>query len=197
MLEKATQTNQTGNSNISVNGNGNCLRQQNNTNNGSISVYQLPERLSLSKTLIYDLLNKILKDQPDFEVPYSLELPSGINEKLKFNNAHRYAEISEEYSDDYAQLDDVMKDFPGGTKIVKMLHYMFIKVAALNPDGTIAPCNGDDQLDTMREELISKIKNDYRFNEEPPCDEDIDQFVIALMVYGISKCKVLVTPEKG
>ena len=54
--------------------------------------------------------------------------------------------------------------------------------------------DGDSQLDSIKSSLCDMIVADSRFDASKHPIEKIEQFCIALIAYGISKCKILETP---
>lgn len=173
-----------GNGIYQVNGNGNTIAEK------LIVHGQRP----LTHSLIHELLDIVYSQPLPKSVDYSLQGPVQIHEKLRFNNAQKYISIIDNHSDDYAQVDSVMKDYPNSEDIVKRLRDMFLDVANFDEDG--APCvgNGNEQLDSIKSNLVEIIVADAHFDADRHTAEQIEQFCIALIAYGISKCKILETP---
>lgn len=152
-------------------------------------------RRPLTHSLIHELLNIVYSQPLPRSSDYSLRDPVQIHEKLRFNNAEKYISIIDNHSDDYAQVDLVMKDYPNSEDIVKRLRDMFIDVVdEFDENGNPCVGNGNGQLDSIKSNLADTIVTDSHFDAESHTAEQIEQFCIALIAYGISKCKILETP---
>jgi len=181
-----------GNGNIQVDGASNTISSNTTTN-----VFILPNtKQPLTKSCIYDLLQIIISKKASGNDSFSLVPPAEMNRKLVFNNAPRYMKKFENHSDDYARLDEVMKEFPDSEDIVKKLRDMFFDVADIGHDGILYVGNGDAHLDRMADGLQSLIKNDVNYDINTTSIEVIEQFCVALLAYGVSKCKILVNPAE-
>ena len=88
----------------------------------------------------------------------------------------------------------MMKDYPDSENIIKHLRDMFLDVAEFDKDGSPCVSNGDKQLDSIKKNLKETIAFDSHFDKEKYTDEQIEQFCIALIACGISKCKILEKP---
>lgn len=148
----------------------------------------------LTHSFIHELLDVVYSLPSSRDDTYALQQPAQMRVKMKFNHAVRYMAIVENHVDDYVRLDEVMKDYPNSEHIVKKLRDMFITVEARDEDGYPIVGDGDAQLDCIKHELFNLIINDSKFDAEIYPREIIEQFCIALIAYGISKCKILETP---
>ena len=175
-----------GNDNVQIIGSNNVVA-------GSVLV--MSEIQPLTHSLVHELLDVVYSQPSPKSSDYSLRNPAQIHEKLRFNNATKYISIIDNHSDDYVRVGDVMKDYPNSEDIVKRLRDMFLDVVD-NFDDNGNPCVGDGnaQLDSIKEKLVRMIIADANFNADNHVSEQIDQFCIALIAYGISKCKILETP---
>ena len=171
-----------GSHNIQVDGNYNIIADR----------LIVPGQRPLTHSLIYDLLDCV--DLNSKNTNYSLQDPVPMKDKLRFNNAMKYIHIIDNHSDDYAQVDLVMKDYPDSEKIIKHLRDMFLDVAEFDKDGTPCVSNGDNQLDSIKKNLKETIAFDPHFDKDKYADEQIEQFCIALIACGVSKCKILEKP---
>ena len=158
------------------------------------STLVLPLQRTLTHSLIHDLLDIVYSLPSSADNSYSLQEPAQIRAKLRFNNANRYVSIIDNHVDDYVRVDEVMKDYPNSEDIVKKLRDMFLKVADLDDEGNPCVGNGDAQLDRIKDDLYNTIINDSKFNVDAHPAEKIEQFCIALIAYGVSKCKILESP---
>lgn len=149
---------------------------------------------TLTHSLVHELLDIVYSFPASEDDSYSLRDPSQMHEKLRFNNAHRYLLYIDNHFEDYARVDEVMKDYPNSEHIVKKLRDMFIKVAFIDDDGNRCVGNGDEQLDAIKSELFETIVIDSKYRAENHPTELVEQFCFALIAYGVSKCKILETP---
>ena len=171
-----------GSHNIQVDGNNNII----------VDSLIVSGQRPLTHSLIYDLLGIVYLNSKSTN--YSLQDPVPMKDKLRFNNAMKYIHIIYNHSDDYAQVDFVMKDYPDSENIIKHLRDMFLDVAEFDKDGSPCVSNGDKQLDSIKKNLKETIAFDSHFDKEKYTDEQIEQFCIALIACGISKCKILEKP---
>ena len=154
----------------------------NNNNFFNIQGYQRP----IVKTKLFQLLKIVQNSNIYYNSEFSLELPSEMFEKLSFNNAPVYSEIFVEYVEDYYELDVVIKnEFENSERIIKRIRGLFLKQVIKIPD------NGDKQLDEIRKEIKELIFCDPNFVGSDIEEEEVDQFAIALLQYGVAECKVL------
>lgn len=173
-----------GDGNIQVDGNGNIVA----------STIVLPSvHRPLTHSLIHDLLGLFNALPVPLEGDYPLRPPVQMNDKLRFNGAVKYTQIIDSNFVDYARVDEVMKTFPDSERIVRKLRTMFLNVASYDEDG-LCVGDGDSKLDAIKEGLIETIIYDSKFKAEDYTVELIEQFCIALIAYGVSKCKILEAP---
>lgn len=172
-----------GESNIQVLGDGNFVNP----------TVIFPQRV-LTHSLIHDLLDIVYSLPSSKDDSYSLQTPAQLHEKLRFNGAYRYMAIIDNHVDDYVRVDEVMKGYPNSEVIVKTLRDMFLEVAVFDDEGTPCIGDGDSQLENIKDNLYSTIICDSNFDADSYPSEIIEQFCIALIAYGISKCKILETP---
>lgn len=173
-----------GSDNTQVIGDGNLIN----------STIMLSMQRTLPHSLIHDLLDIVYSLPPSEDDSYSLQDPAQIRAKLRFNNALRYMSIIDNHVDDYVRVDEVMKSYPNSEDIVKKLRDMFLKVVDFDDEGNPCVGDGDTQLDSIKDGLYNTIINDAKFDANKHPVEKIEQFCIALIAYGVSKCKILETP---
>lgn len=101
---------------------------------------------------------------------------------------------SHEYSENYARLDSVIKEFPDSEAIVQRLNKMFVNVADVRDDGKLCVGNGDAQLKLIENEIYNMIVNDASFQADEVPEEIINQFCVALIAVAVAKCRVLLRP---
>ena len=159
--------------NIQINGDGNVF---------SIQGYKRP----LVKTKMFKLLKIVQNSNLDSNYEFSLDLPTEIFDKLSYNNAPIYSELFADYIEDYIGLDSVIKnEFENSESIIKRIRGLFLNQLKINPN------DGDKQLDSIREEIKELIFYDPNFLQSDIDEEEVDQFAIALLQYGVSECKIL------
>lgn len=189
MIDK-TKTLARGNDNTQISGDGNI-------NNSSIThnYYASGNQLPLSKSKMYELLGSFMRSQVSESEDYSLKLPAEMNRKLRFNNASIHIEIFETYSEDYACLSEVIADFPGSELIVRKLREIFIRHAPRDNSKNRVIDDGDECLNHIEAEVKEIIISDKDFNATEYLREEVERFSIALVAYGVSKCKILENPD--
>lgn len=173
----------------SLEGSGNV--QLSGNNNTVLTVLSSASKV-LSKTRIYELLEIVVDSDIPKSKNYSLKPPVYIESKLIFNRAPKYINKFRNHADEYNRLSEVIKDFPNSEDIVKKLNDLFLDTAAFSAEGVVLVGDGDDQLDAINEKLKQAITSDQRFVLRNYTEEDVEQFCIALMEYGVSKCKILI-----
>ncbi|VDN34280.1 unnamed protein product [Cylicostephanus goldi] len=182
------------NNHLSAGGDGNAqVVGDNNTVTNNITI--IMSEAFLPPSLVRDLLDVVHSLPKSSNTQYSLEMPALMQNKLKFNNAPRYMRRIKNHSNDYACVDEVMKDYANSETIITTLHDMFIDVASLDDDGNLRVDNGDEQLQQMEDELFKIIVQDSRSREKEYPQEKIRHFCIALIACGISKCEILLKPS--
>lgn len=170
--------------NTQIIGNNNCV------NKTMVIANQQP----LTHSLIHELLD-IVYSLPDSEDDsYPLRNPVQIRTKLLSNDARRYISIIDNHVEEYVRVDHVMKDYANSEVIVKKLRDMFLKVAEFDKKGKPRLGNGDSQLDKIASSLFETIVTDSKFEANRHPRENIEHFCIALVAYGVSKCKILEAP---
>jgi len=161
-------------------------------NISNLTVFQYMPQRPLTHSLIHDLLDVVYFLPASDDDSYSLQLPAKIPDKLQFNNAAKYMRIIDNHTDDYMRVDDVMKEYPNSEDVVKKLRDMFLDVAIVDGEGNPCVGDGDAQLDQIKVHLIDTIVTDSKFDANLYPIETIEEFCIALIAYGVSKCKILV-----
>lgn len=151
-------------------------------------------RRPLTKTLMYKLLQIMITFTEPTSDDFPLIPPPPIDKKLIYNHAPRYLNIINEYSENYARLDSVIKEFPDSEAIIQRLHKMFVDVADVRDDGTLRVGNGDAQLKLIENEIYNVIVNDAGFQADEVPEEIINQFCVALIAVAVAKCRVLLSP---
>ena len=161
-------------------------------NNNTVLTVLSSSSGALSKTRIYELLEIVVDSDIPKSKNYSLKPPAYIESKLVFNRAPKYINKFRNHADEYNRLSEVIKEFPNSEDIVKKLNDLFLDTADFTVEGIAIIGDGDSQLDAIGEKLKHAITSDRRFGLRDYTEEDVEQFCIALMEYGVSKCKILI-----
>lgn len=160
------------------------------------SLFVMPgTRHPLTHSLIYELLVIVYESPLLDKESYSLELPVPMKEKLVYNKAPKYRNLFANHSEDFALVGSIMKDFPDSETIIKKLRDMFLDAANYDDNQNLVVGNGDEQLDTMKNQLSELIQNDAKYDSERHRTEEVEQFCIALLACGVDSCNVLVRPD--
>lgn len=191
--DKPTQTSQSAIGKVATNITG----DSNSYDSHDINIYQPvssgPHR-PLTKTLMYKLLQIMISSTEPTGEDFPLTPPPPIEKKLIYNHAPRYLNIINEYSENYARLDSVIKEFPDSEAIIQRLNKMFVNVADVRDDGKLCVGNGDAQLKLIENEIYNMIVNDAGFQADEVPEEIINQFCVALIAVAVAKCRVLLRP---
>lgn len=162
LRDKPTQTSQSAIGKVTTNITG----DSNSYDSHDINIYQPvssgPHR-PLTKTLMYKLLQIMISSTEPTGEDFPLTPPPPIEKKLIYNHAPRYLNIINEYSENYARLDSVIKEFPDSEAIIQRLNKMFVNVADVRDDGKLCVGNGDAQLKLIENEIYNMIVNDASF----------------------------------
>lgn len=157
--------------------------------------YSSPPHI-LTKSKIYDLLNTML-DFTDTNNPnYKLEYPEDINPKLKHNRANKYIPRFHRKAKTLGTFNAVLNGFTDSEKIVSTVQSCFEDFADFNEDGTLALGNGSKQLDEVSAQLFIRITRSANFDNDRFATEDIEEFILVLMLHCVWKCKLLQNPKK-
>lgn len=165
LRDKPTQTSQSAIGKVATNITG----DSNSYDSHDINIYQPvssgPHR-PLTKTLMYKLLQIMISSTEPTGEDFPLTPPPPIEKKLIYNHAPRYLNIINEYSENYARLDSVIKEFPDSEAIIQRLNKMFVNVADVRDDGKLCVGNGDAQLKLIENEIYNMIVNDAGFQAD-------------------------------
>ena len=168
---------------------------RNRVNSPITNVFILPDNIRpLSKSTTHELLRAFLNSQGTAESDYSLQIPAEMNEKLLFNEAPTHADICENHSDDLVCISEVIGDFPDSEKIVRKLRDIFLRYVPRVGAQRLHE-NGDECLDCVEREVRDVVQKDKDFSPQSCPIEELERFSIALVAYGVSKCKVLENPN--
>jgi hypothetical protein len=152
----------------------------------------------LTENEVFDLLKLFMDNVTN---PTSLmdtsTLPAKLDTKLIFNNAKRHKLIFENHSQDQELLNQVIEEnVTNSESIIRSVKDIFIEIANLNDDGKPIVGDGDEQLNSIETKIYNIIVNDRKYSSNMYKNEKIKQFIIALLAYCVSKCQILINPEK-
>ena len=163
-------------------------------NNIQKIMMQIGSKEGLTHSVVHDLLALVYSGSLSADSELPLDVPIGMNDKLRFNNANKYIRIIRNHSDDYSKVREAMGEFPDSEKIIKKLGDLFFIAADYNADGELVVGDGDKQLDAIKDRLVQTILEDVDYNPHVHTREDIESFCIALVACGVSRCIVLKKP---
>lgn len=167
----------------------------NRVNSPTTNVFNFTDNTRpLSKSTTYEFLRAFLNSQSAVRSDYSLQIPAEMNEKLLFNEAPIHADIYENHSDDLVCIGEVISDFPDSEKIVRKLRDIFLRYVPRVGAQRLHK-NGDKCLDCVERKVQDIIQKDKDFSPQLCPIEELERFSIALVAYGVSKCKVLENPN--
>lgn len=154
---------------------------------------------ALSKSDIADLLDAVKNRTPKEgnEEEESEGPPKGLNKKLRFNNVKTWKAIFDEDCTYYADIAEVMEDFPASDDIIRHLHTMFCKRQPNHELG--GRIQGDKLLSDLHDELLAEVDNssanwDEALSERKFSQSTISEFVSSLLKRAVVLCKVLFVP---
>lgn len=147
---------------------------------------------TLTKSEVSELLDlfwSIDRDElPEYDVS---KLPSGVLEKLAYNNAMRYKVHFENHALDYAVIEQVMGQYTNSQSIVCFVRDYYIKSGIVNEKGDIMMDDGNSCLDFVFSKIKNHILNSENFSKKQITDQKLESFCYGLLQYCISRCKVL------
>jgi hypothetical protein len=147
---------------------------------------------NISRSEMLDLLESFANSDINIYKKYSLKPPIELNKKLEYNNANGYKELFNDNSIMIYNLSDVISDFEDSELIILKLKHLFIdEKAHFNK----FPINGDIILGNIIKKISKTIQSDARFPVQKFSSEQIEQFSISLVQFGISRCKILDSPK--
>lgn len=188
MVNKSVQK-QNGNSNVNQDGDGNYnIRNQYNFSGGS--------RI-LAPTKLFAMLKIFLDSKIEPTASFSLDLPAGLYYKLDYNNSPKYSNIFMYSLEDYKNIDTILKDnFANSQLIIQKMQVLFFNHCSYDENNKPIPDNGDCILDNIAVDIKEQIMNDPRFMEYQISIDELEQFIIAFLQYGVAECKILVNPDQ-
>lgn len=165
-------------------------------NNTSINVFSSIPPI-LTKSQVYKLLELVISalNDTDSQPQVSLEMPAQITEKLLHNSAHAYIDIFEMQIEYFNIIDESSQSMVASELIIKQLQRLYFRQAERDAQGKILTGNGDLQLDNVKNELFEIIIQDPDYVPDIT-REQVEDFIEALMLYGVWKCKILENPNR-
>lgn len=151
----------------------------------------------LTKSQIYNLLELVISafDESNMGDNSPLEIPALITEKLHHNSAFAYIDIFKLNIEYFNIIDTSSQSMVASHLIVKQLSRIYLRNAERDKNGRILATNGDQQLDQIKSEIFEIITHDPEFDSFIT-REQVEDFIDALMLYGVWKCKILENPNK-
>lgn len=149
---------------------------------------------SLTKSEIHRLLRLVQGDAPASRGKGRLAVPAEMKQKLLFNDAPKYIHKFKNHSVTYQRLQEVARGFASNEDIVEMLADFYYDVVEYGPEGDVIVGDGDSRLDAVKEHLHDLLTHDASFDANEFSEEKLNQFLVALLQYGVSLCRVLENP---
>lgn len=169
-----------------------------NGDNNVVNTITIDGHRVLTKTQIYDILVLFTESYPSGPAGVNTSDPAPITEKLVFNRAHKYNILLRGQILNYESLNLILESVPKSELIVDSLHWIYLNSVEIDQtNGDIIVEGGDDKLDVIRETITQRILNHKGRDVDSYSLEQIEAFVLALMLYGIWKCKILANPRSS
>lgn len=177
-----------GKGNTAVSGHGNIVGSK-------VSVYASPSK-PLTKSCVYKLLKTVMTSRLTEFGDYSLVDTATFNEKLSFNGVIKYKHFFYNHTSDLMTISSVIETFPDSEIIVKKLADLYYDCVDYDDEGDPIAANGDDTINRVLDKLFCVIVNDGAYSSDDVSREEVEQFCIALVQYGVIMCKVLLNPKE-
>lgn len=134
--------------------------------------------------------NELLRD-------IDLSLPAEVKEKLNHNKANKYISVFRHQIREFELIQEASQNIANSEDILKQISRCYAKVADFDDDGSPLIGDGTAQLDQIGEQLEQIIISDEKFDSTSVTYEEIQNFIEALLMFGVWKCVALVKPELG
>ncbi|WP_270219108.1 hypothetical protein [Lactococcus garvieae] len=178
-------------------GSGNTSQNGNNNTNSVFNYNFHSGSQTLNPSKLFALLQIVQKSKIESNTDFSLELPEELYSKLNFNKAPKYSNIFIDSLEDYNNLDVIIKnEFTNSQRIIQKIRRLFFNHCSFDINCNPIPDNGDEILDGIFKDLKAEIAGDLEFVKSQISIEELEQFVIALLQYGVVECKILVNPNQ-
>ncbi len=147
--------------------------------------FQLPRQKTLNRTVLYEFCKQFSESTlPEPIADEESILPSGINEKMQYNEISVYKKVFTSCDIFLDDVEEILNQIPKREKIVRKIERLY--------DHTKIEKKWDDKdqlckivFDTLLETVSTDPQSSSLF------DEDAELAIEALMYYAFTKCKLL------
>ncbi|MGE7916676.1 hypothetical protein [Lysinibacillus xylanilyticus] len=147
--------------------------------------FQLPKPKTLNRTVLYEFCKQFSESTlPEPTTDEEKKLPSGISEKMQYNEISVYKKVFKScdiYLDD---VEDILNQIPKRESIIRKIERLY--------DHTKIEKKWDDKdqlckivFDTLFESVSNDPQSSHLY------DEDAELAIEVLMYYAFTKCKLL------
>jgi hypothetical protein len=156
-------------------------------NNNTANILQYEE---FQRSLLYEVCLAIkeanipLNEDDDF----STKMNSDWLEKLEYNRVKIYAEIFQQESYAFDQLEEVIKTFPNSVGMIRKVRHIYLFV---EKDREVASEDGDYVLERVFEKLAKLVDESNRPVEKQMPLEEKERYIKLVMFYVFTRCQLL------
>lgn len=154
-------------------------------NTASILQYEMFQR-----TWLYDVCLAIKEvDIPlDDDDRFSIKMNSGWIEKLEYNQVTIYAEIFQQDSHAFNQLEEVIKSFPSSVEMIRKVRHVYLFV---EKERELKLEDGDYALEQVFKQLCQLVDESNRPIEKQIPLEEKERYIKLVMFYVFTRCQLL------
>lgn len=154
-------------------------------NTASILQYE-----AFQRTLLYDVCLAI-KDANitlDEDDSFSIRMNSDWLEKLEYNQVKIYAEIFQQESYTFDQLEEVIKNFPSSVEMIRKVRHIYLFV---EKEREMKSEDGDYVLERVFKQLCQLVDESNRPIEKQMPLEEKERYIKLVMFYVFTRCQLL------
>jgi len=154
-------------------------------NTASILQYE-----AFQRTWLYDIC-LVIKEASiplDDDDNFSIKMNSDWLEKLEYNQVKIYAEIFQQDSYAFDQLEDVIKDFPNSVEMIRKVRHIYLFVEKERESKSE---DGDYVLEQVFKQLSQLVDESNRPIEKQIPLEEKERYIKLVMFYVFTRCQLL------
>lgn len=154
-------------------------------NTASILQYEVFQR-----TWLYDVCLAIKEaNMPlDDDDNFSIKMNSDWLEKLEYNQVNIYAEIFQQESYTFDQLEEVIKSFPNSVEMIRKVRHVYLFVEKERESKSE---DGDFVLEQVFKQLCQLVDESHRPLEKQMPLEEKERYIKLVMFYVFTRCQLL------
>lgn len=169
------------NQNARNDGNNNLANTGNNNSFVTLNIDSSSK--TLNKTFLYDFCKMFSEVEDSLEEDNHFMAPSGIIQKIEYNEIENYKVIFEECDFYLKDVEEILNQIPKRKRIIFNIHKTYLR--AKKETGF----SKDDMCDFVHDELYTQLINCREAKDISV--QDAQLAICALMYYAFTKCKLL------